>query len=92
MSKTDQIVTRAATESAAVIEQFCKANGQLLQQTGSTVCYVGGFPGRQKGPLNPLEKEVLVDPIRFPPETGRATYPSHRPGETGPRCGTGELS
>lgn len=30
MSKTYQIVTRAAKESAAVIEQFCKANGQIL--------------------------------------------------------------
>lgn len=30
MSKTYQIVTRAARESAAVIEQFCKANGQIL--------------------------------------------------------------
>ena len=30
MSKSYQIVTRAAKESAAVIEQFCKANGQIL--------------------------------------------------------------
>ena len=30
MSKTYQIVTRAAKESAAIIEQFCQANGQLL--------------------------------------------------------------
>lgn len=30
MSKTYQIVTRAAKESSAVIEQFCKANGQIL--------------------------------------------------------------
>ena len=30
MSKTYQIVTRAAKESAAVIEQFCQANGQIL--------------------------------------------------------------
>jgi transposase-like protein len=30
LSKTYQIVTRAARESAAVIEQFCKANGQIL--------------------------------------------------------------
>ena len=30
MSQTYQIVTRAAKESAAVIEQFCKANGQIL--------------------------------------------------------------
>ena len=30
MSRTYQIVTRAAKESAAVIEQFCKANGQIL--------------------------------------------------------------
>ena len=30
MSKPYQIVTRAAKESAAVIEQFCKANGQIL--------------------------------------------------------------
>jgi len=30
LSKTYQIVTRAANESAAVIEQFCKANGQIL--------------------------------------------------------------
>ena len=30
MSKTYQIVTRAAKESAAFIEQFCKANGQIL--------------------------------------------------------------
>jgi hypothetical protein len=30
LSKTYQIVTRAAKESAAVIEQFCQANGQLL--------------------------------------------------------------
>lgn len=30
MSKTYQIVTRAAKESAAVIEQFCHANGQIL--------------------------------------------------------------
>jgi len=30
VSKTYQIVTRAAKESAAVIEQFCKANGQIL--------------------------------------------------------------
>ena len=30
MSQTYQIVTRAAKESAGVIEQFCKANGQIL--------------------------------------------------------------
>jgi len=30
LSKTYQIVTRAANQSAAVIEQFCKANGQIL--------------------------------------------------------------
>ena len=30
MKKGYQIVTRAARESAAVIEQFCRANGQLL--------------------------------------------------------------
>jgi transposase-like protein len=30
VSQTYQIVTRAAKESAAVIEQFCKANGQIL--------------------------------------------------------------
>ena len=30
MSQSYQIVTRAAKESAAVIEQFCKANGQIL--------------------------------------------------------------
>ena len=30
MSQTYQIVTRAAKESAAVLEQFCKANGQML--------------------------------------------------------------
>ena len=30
MSKPYQIVTRAAKESAAVIEQFCRANGQIL--------------------------------------------------------------
>ena len=30
MSKTYQILTRAAKESAAVIEQFCQANGQIL--------------------------------------------------------------
>jgi putative transposase len=30
LSKTYQIVTRAAKESAAVIEQFCHANGQIL--------------------------------------------------------------
>lgn len=30
MSRPYQIVTRAAKESAAVIEQFCKANGQIL--------------------------------------------------------------
>ena len=30
MKKTYQIVTRAARESAAVIEQFCKSNGQIL--------------------------------------------------------------
>jgi len=30
LSKTYQIVTRAANESATVIEQFCKANGQIL--------------------------------------------------------------
>jgi putative transposase len=30
VNKTYQIVTRAAKESAAVIEQFCQANGQIL--------------------------------------------------------------
>ena len=30
MNKSYQIVTRAAKESTAVIEQFCKANGQIL--------------------------------------------------------------
>ena len=30
MNKTYHIVTRAAKESAAVIEQFCQANGQIL--------------------------------------------------------------
>ena len=30
MKKTYHIVTRAARESAAVIEQFCQTNGQIL--------------------------------------------------------------
>ena len=30
MKKPYHIVTRAARESAAVIEQFCQANGQIL--------------------------------------------------------------
>ena len=30
MSKTYQIITKAAKESAAIIEQFCQANGQIL--------------------------------------------------------------
>jgi hypothetical protein len=30
LSQPYQIVTRAAKESAAVIEQFCRANGQIL--------------------------------------------------------------
>ena len=30
MKKTNHIVTRAAHESAAVVEQFCQANGQIL--------------------------------------------------------------
>ena len=30
MKKTSHIVTRDARESAAVIEQFCQANGQIL--------------------------------------------------------------
>jgi len=30
VNQTYQIVTRAARESAAIIEQFCKANGQIL--------------------------------------------------------------
>jgi hypothetical protein len=30
VSQTYQIVTRAAKESAAVVEQFCKTNGQIL--------------------------------------------------------------
>ena len=30
MKKTYQIVTRAAKESAAVVEQFCQSNGQIL--------------------------------------------------------------
>ena len=30
MKKPYHIVTRAAKESAAVIEQFCQANGQIL--------------------------------------------------------------
>jgi len=30
VSKTYQIVTKAAKESAAIIEQFCQANGQIL--------------------------------------------------------------
>lgn len=30
MKKPYQIVTRAAKESAAVVEQFCQANGQIL--------------------------------------------------------------
>ena len=30
MSKTYQIVTKAAKESAAIIEQFCQTNGQIL--------------------------------------------------------------
>ncbi len=30
MSQTYQIVTRAAKESAAIVEQFCKANGEIL--------------------------------------------------------------
>ena len=30
MKKTYHIVTRAARESAAVIEQFCQSNGQIL--------------------------------------------------------------
>ena len=30
MKKPYQIVTRAAKESAALIEQFCQANGQIL--------------------------------------------------------------
>ncbi len=30
MKKPYHIVTRAGRESAAVIEQFCRANGQIL--------------------------------------------------------------
>ena len=30
MKKTYHIVTRAAKEAAAVVEQFCQANGQIL--------------------------------------------------------------
>ena len=30
MKKTYHIVTRAARESAAVVEQFCQSNGQIL--------------------------------------------------------------
>ena len=30
MKKTYHIVTRAARESTAVIEQFCESNGQIL--------------------------------------------------------------
>ena len=30
MKKTYHIVTRAARESAAAIEQFCQSNGQIL--------------------------------------------------------------
>ena len=30
MKKPYQIVTRAAKESAAVVEQFCRSNGQIL--------------------------------------------------------------
>ena len=30
MKKPYQIVTRAAKESAAVVEQFCQSNGQML--------------------------------------------------------------
>ena len=30
MKKAYQIVTRAAKESAAIIEQFCQSNGQML--------------------------------------------------------------
>ncbi len=30
MSQTYQIVRRAAKESAAIVEQFCKANGEIL--------------------------------------------------------------
>jgi hypothetical protein len=30
VKKTYHIVTRAARESAAVIEQFCQTNGQIL--------------------------------------------------------------
>ena len=37
MSKTYQIVTRAAKESAAVIEQFCQANGQILLPIVNTI-------------------------------------------------------
>ena len=30
MNKTYHIVTKAAKESAAIIEQFCQTNGQIL--------------------------------------------------------------
>src|SRR5215831_14874828 len=37
VKKTYHIVTRAARESAAVIEQFCQTNGQILLPIGTLI-------------------------------------------------------
>jgi len=37
VSKTYQIVTKAAKESAAIIEQFCQTNGQILLALGNLI-------------------------------------------------------
>ena len=51
MKKTYHIVTRAARESAAVIEQFCQTNGQILlpivnliQSANTIVDWSSGYP------------------------------------------------
>ena len=46
MKKPYQIVTRAAKESAALLEQFCQSNGQLLMPIVARACALS--TGRKK--------------------------------------------
>ena len=79
MKKTYHIVTRAARESAAVIEQFCQANGQILlpivnliQNASQVVETVIHEVGHQM-----LEQILVLAPNRWP-----APAPQAKPAAT----------
>ena len=93
MKKTYHIVTRAARESAAVIEQFCQANGQILlpivnliqnaSQVVETVIYEIGHQTLEQ--IRFLSAEQLAGPRTPGKVSGEIRHHGSQPGRVQPR-------